>query len=293
MTSLSRVSRKVGDGKGFISNEDMNTLGSIRAEQAAPTVSGKYRMYKTEDVVKVLGENGWLPVMAQEQRAVKVDNEGFQKHLVRFRMAEQSALTQVGDVLPEMILVNSHNGTSAYTFMAGLFHLACLNGLIVSDATVASIRIRHVGYNSEEVIEATKQITSNVPKIMGKVGLFKSIPLNLDESLAFAESALIAKFAEDDSKVEHPEYGYLSIDDRYFSTKNLVNPYRAADEAKNLWNVLNIVQEKLLTGSRFEIAKGRRVRVRGITSINENVRVNRALWHLAEEMARIKTNTVA
>jgi hypothetical protein len=40
-------------------------------------------------------------------------------------------------VTPEIVLLNAHDGTSAYQFHAGLFRLVCANGLIVSDATLS------------------------------------------------------------------------------------------------------------------------------------------------------------
>jgi hypothetical protein len=47
--------------------------------------------------------------------------------------------------------VNSHDGSSAYTLYAAMLRLACPNGLLVGDATIASISVRHTGTVLDEV----------------------------------------------------------------------------------------------------------------------------------------------
>ena len=53
----------------------------------------------------------------------------FTKHLLRFR--HDSMVEGSGDEIPELILVNSHDGTSSYQLMAGICRTICAHGLIV------------------------------------------------------------------------------------------------------------------------------------------------------------------
>ena len=71
----------------------------------------------------------------------------------------------------------------------------------------------------------------------------------------------------------------------------LLEPRRYADTATDLWTSFNTVQEHLLRGGDRTITTGsrRRGKTRQISSVGEDVRLNRALWTLAEEMARLKT----
>jgi hypothetical protein len=39
-------------------------------------------------------------------------------------------------------------------------------------------------------------------------------------------------------------------------------------------------------------ARGRRMTTRGVGGVNENVRLNRALWTLADQFAKLKSNVV-
>jgi hypothetical protein len=47
---------------------------------------------------------------------------------------------------PELVLINSHDRSSAYQLHAGLFRFGCGDGMIVADATFEPISIRHSGF---------------------------------------------------------------------------------------------------------------------------------------------------
>jgi len=53
---------------------------------------------------------------------------------------------------------------------------------------------------------------------------------------------------------------------------------------------LNVAQENLLRGGQpGRAADGRSVTTRAITAIDQGTALNRALWTLAEEMAKLKS----
>jgi hypothetical protein len=65
-----------------------------------------------------------------EQSRTRIPGKGdFTLHMVRFRHAEHLSPLAVGAEVPELVLVNSHDGASAYKFMAGVFRLVCSNGV--------------------------------------------------------------------------------------------------------------------------------------------------------------------
>ncbi len=74
---------------------------------------------------------GWEPVSASEQRVRPASRVGFQMHELRFarRIKVDWPWFEIGDVRPEMILQNAHDGTRAYRIDAGLCRLVCRNGL--------------------------------------------------------------------------------------------------------------------------------------------------------------------
>jgi hypothetical protein len=73
------------------------------------------------------------------------------------------------------------------------------------------------------------------------------------------------------------------------TTEQVLRPRRSADTAPDLWTTFNAVQENILRGGLLaRNAQGSRTRTREIRGIDQNVKLNRALWMLAEEMRHIK-----
>lgn len=65
---------------------------------------------------------------------------------------------------------------------------------------------------------------------------------------------------------------------------------RHADDASDLWTTLNRTQENLVRGGlRGRSAAGQRITTRAVTGIDQDVKLNRALWTLADEMRKLKT----
>lgn len=71
----------------------------------------------------------------------------------------------------------------------------------------------------------------------------------------------------------------------------LLNARRSEDEGSDLWRTFNRVQENATQGfrGRYNWELRRRQRgVRAIKNIDGDVKINRALWSLAEKMATLK-----
>ena len=70
----------------------------------------------------------------------------------------------------------------------------------------------------------------------------------------------------------------------------MLQPRRYADNGTDLWKTFNRVQENLTKGIRGRVDRstGQRTGSRGIKSIDGDVKLNRALWAMAEKMAELK-----
>lgn len=245
---------------------------SVFAEHPYHEVSDRYGFIPTIRVIEALRGEGWKLVSAAEQRVRIEDKRGFTKHLIRFRHVDAKPV--LGDVYPEIVLINSHDRSSAYTVEAGLIRFACMNGLIVSDGSFGGFSVYHsqkdiVG----RVLEGTCNIVREIPQIAGKVEQMHAVKLAREEQEAFAVSAQMLRWEE-----RTP-----------VTSDQLLRIRRGADTSDDLWTVYNRVQENLLRGGMRGVnARGRRMKVRAVKSINEDTRINRALWALAEKMAMLK-----
>ena len=73
------------------------------------------------------------------------------------------------------------------------------------------------------------------------------------------------------------------------TARQILLPRRPDDGQGDLWTKFNVVQENLMRGGqRGRASSGKRVTTRPVQSIDKNVQLNKALWILADEMARLK-----
>jgi hypothetical protein len=261
-------------GTVAISDEELHQLApSVFASQPIEGVSDRYSFLPTSSILKGMRENGWVPVRAEQQSVRTEARRGFQKHLIRFARAEYLETWEKNQVRPEVVLLNSHDKSSAYQLHCGLFRLVCSNGMVVSDASFQRISIKHSGFNPDSIIEASFDVLRAVPNIMNKVQLLQDRTLIDAERLALAMGAATYRWEDPDKAPVSPSM--------------LLNPRRFGDGAKDLWTTFNTVQENLVRGGQRDHSRrlpsgSRMPKSRAIKGIDEDLRLNKALWHMAE-----------
>lgn len=262
---------------------DLSTLArvvpSAFAEAPHDSRSEKYQHIPTHRIITALSSEGFHPISAMQSGSRDVSKRAHTKHLIRFRHVDSKPILE--GLHHELCLLNSHDGSSSYRLMAGMFRLACSNGLIVSEGPRTEIRIPHKGDIVSQVIDGSYEVVKSAPLIAEKVRDFQALQLSTGEQLAFAKAAMVVRFGEELEK--HP-----------IAPERIIKSCRAEDHADTLWNTYNRVQEHLTKGGhRYETTDERgyvtaRRRTRPIGSVDGNVSTNRALWTLATEMAKLK-----
>jgi hypothetical protein len=257
-----------------LNNDELRNLApSIFASQPVADVSDRYSFLPTSSILDGMRDHGWMPVRAEQQHVRTAARQGFQKHLIRFARIESLDACAKNQVRPEIVLLNSHDKSSAYQLHCGLLRTVCLNGMVVADATFQRISIKHVGFSPDSVIEASFKVLDAVPGIMEKVKLFQDRILTDAERLALATGAAVHRW-EDLGKAP-------------VSPLLLLNPRRYGDGAKDLWTTLNAVQENITKGGQKDYSRrrpdgDRMPKSRAVKGIDEDLRLNKALWHMAE-----------
>ena len=145
----------------FLTDENLRTLApSVFATHPHDSRSDRYAYVSTAAVVAGLRAEGFAPVKVVTSRVRDESKKGFEKHMIRFRRSEGGLVTaRVGDTFPEVVLINSHDGSTCYNLAAGLFRLVCSNGLIVADSELSSVKIKHNGSNIvDDVIEGSYRV---------------------------------------------------------------------------------------------------------------------------------------
>ena len=264
-----------------LSNEEIQRFApSAFAGQPYHQMSERYAFVPTSEVIDGMRSAGFMPVMASQSSSRIAGKENFTKHMLRFRSVN-SQLTNVGDSDLETVLINSHDGTSRYVLMLGVFRLVCSNGLIVSEPLVAGVKVRHVGDIIRSVIDGSLELIDQAPKIQQTINTWKTITLNPYEQNAFANSAHILRFPDQESTLAQA-----------IKPESLLKARRYDDNGNDLWSTFNRVQENAINGGMRGIVRDgyrmSRRTARSVTGIDQNVNLNKALWRLAEEIATLK-----
>ena len=272
-------------GHGPLSDDQLRRLTpSAFATGKHESRSERYTYIPTSAVVDGLRANGFTPTFAKQGRSRIAGKADFTKHLIRFRYAgQEGAARKVGDVFPEVVLVNSHDGTSAYQLMAGTFRLVCLNGMVVADRDLTTIKVPHKGDVVGQVIDGSYTVLEESIRALGQVNVWASVTLSGDERLALAEAAHVLRFG--DAEAGEPATPV--------KPEQLLAARRYADTARDLWTTTNVLQENAIRGGltawgRDANNRPRRITTRPVNGIDQDVKLNRALWLLGERMAALK-----
>ncbi len=255
-----------------------NSAPSVFAENPWNKMSDRYRFVPTIEVVRMMEDQGYRPMVAIQGRSRIEGKANFTKHMVRFRHDQHLGQLAVGSEFPELILTNSHDGTSAYKFSAGIFRLVCLNGLCVDSEKINDVSLKHSGSNdrdfSQRVIDVTYEIMDETPRVMQQIATWKGIETTPQERRIFAEAA-----------AELRDTGEFKPDaDRLLATR------RQVDRDAATWTVANVIQENLIRGGTrgVNMTTGRRSNTREVKGVSENLRINKAVWKLTEAFAQLK-----
>ena len=242
---------------------------SVMAGSAHHSRAERYSFIPTIQVIDGLRAEGFEPYEVRQTKVRNLDKVEHTKHMVRLRHI--NAITSKEEV-PEIILLNSHDGSSSYQLLAGVFRFVCSNGLIAGDLT-ENIRIRHAGNIVDNVIEGATRILHETEEVVARIGEYKGIELSQQESMLFAEAAIQLRWG----------------DEKPVTAMGVLAPNRYADRKTDLWTTFNRVQENLLKGGvAGRSATGRRTSTRAVGGVSENVKLNKALWTLADSMAALK-----
>ena len=245
---------------------------SVFATAGREDVSSRYRFIPTTEVIDILGAQGFRPVRAGQTLVKTAGRDDFAKHVLRFRHEGSLDLRTVGDEVGELVLSNSHDRSSAYQLMMGIYRLICSNGAVVQSADFGSISVRHSGSKEFEgqVLDATFRVVEAMPHVMDQIEVWKQIELSQPQQVALATAALQLR----ENKVVTPQ--------------QLLAARRYEDKKPDLWTTSQRIQENIVQGGqKGRNAKGGRATTRPIKSVDADLKTNRALWMLTTEMAKL------
>jgi len=241
---------------------------AVYATQPKKSMTDRYSFVSTDKIITGFNQAGWEVTKAFQSKTKK-DDIAERKHVVRLSNPDfQPMMKEVGSLTPEIILINSHNGTSAVRIELGLFRLVCGNGLVIANSRFAQVKRRHFGIDQDEIFQVIYDATNEFQDVWGKIDEYKSIKLTNGQRLDFA------------SKVIEENWGTSSV----ITPDALLLPRRTEDKNDDLFSVMNVVQENVIKGGANYLHPHRNTlrRTKAIKNADRDIKVNALLWQMIE-----------
>lgn len=261
------------NGNRTIDLESVKAITSIPNTRPFEELSERYRLFNTYKLVEKATELGLVPTSAFYQKARRLNrgDESVRKHCVRMAHSDDLA---TNDDCPEVVIVNSHNGSSALEIHMGVFRLVCSNGLIVCNENFGKTKFYHKGTSMDDILQSLSLLIGNFDRARESMREFSSVQVSPDNAIEFGRQALI-------------HYNSYLPTPRAIEPSRVIQPKRYEDKSNNLWGLYNIVQENVINGGIFlhgrDDTHKRSAKTRPIREITTSTRLNKDLWSLTQK----------
>ncbi len=241
---------------------------AVFATGPSDRLSPRYTFIQTQRVLDGLSRAGFVPTDARQWLGRRSDPL-HARHMIRLR--RRCETVALHECVPEVVFLNSHNGSSGYQLRMGMFRAVCTNGLLVSVALFPAFCVSHRKDIVDEAIAGALTMAERFDELGGLIEQMQRRRLSYPEQASFAERAM--------------QLRYPVLADAGVMPTQLLRVRRPEDDGSDLWRTFNRVQENLLRGGfRKHSASGRVSAARRISSIAEDVRINGALWDLSSSL---------
>lgn len=247
------------------SHEDLKKVPQVFTTEPDPGASEKYEFVNTYDIITGAERLGWKVVSASG-----VGNGKYGYHAIK--MEHPDYVTEKGDKI-QLIINNSHDRSRRFSIEIGVFRLVCSNGLVIAIIEFASLKKKHIGFESIELLEELLATMESIGMVAPKIREMSERELTLDERKEIALKAIMCRI-EDEEQAETVDLDAL------------LHPKRTEDIGNDLWRTFNTVQEKVIHGEYKYMAenkKGKMVerKARQISGFKTDLELNRKLFEIA------------
>ena len=149
-------------------------------------LSNRYSLIPTTEISETLGDAGWQFSSGTARRTRNATRALTAAHVLRFTNPN---LPEVNGNRIECVVLNSHDGTTAFEMSFGVFRIACANGLIVRTASLGGFRLTHSSLKLINVYYAARTLTERAPEVVETIRRWQEIQLDGEQQLSLARRA--------------------------------------------------------------------------------------------------------
>lgn len=297
----------------FSRNQDNSALSIEAIKQLAPAVYGdtkaqhltdRYVSLHTSDLIPVMQDYGYVPVQAAQRKSRKLKSnilEQFQENsenrLEKARSLQESQNAHLisfahVDTLysnterPEIILYNSHDGSSSVQLYAGCYRFICSNGIVAGEGFNQRMYHSKSGLSGfEQILRSTVE---SLPLMQERIQALKQVQLTYAQQTELAKNSLKTRWELLEDRTSEDHYGT-------FANANTIQAalrvQRMGDVGSDAFTVFNRIQEAVIRGKAYVQSHtkaapyGTTRKARPVSSAKESIRVNTELWDAVELVA--------
>lgn len=246
-------------------NELYQAAPAVYADRGGHRTSTNYGFMPTTKVIDVLEQHGWRVHKASQVRSKNYHSTA--RHMVRMYPTTPglSTLMEEFNSVPEIIVVNDHNGRSKLQILGGIFRFFCMNGLVVTDADFGSVTVKHLSDAAAVIDGIVKTAHTKFIDLSFKLQDMRQTEMGPELQRVFAESILRYRYGDDFRNAP-------------VTAEQLLEVRRRVDMLTDVWTIMNRVQENIIVGGA---KREKRRTYRGIKSLADQQAVNQRLWKQA------------
>jgi len=241
---------------------------ALFAKQAHPKMSGRYSFTNTYDIIMYMHNLGWCvtSIMGGASRYSKV--------LVRMRNVKYTEGSE-RDFAPELVALDSHDGSSVLKLLLGIIRFICMNGCVAGDIMYAR-SYRHVAADlMAQVMLDLGELDEHIVSLQHRIDDMRNHMTTIGERIFLAQEAIKARFPDN-----HDSEFIINM------RASLLAPRRREDDSNDLYTVMNVIQENTIRGGRAYVSNNRMQRMRAIGAVDRSLHINQDLWTSAENVMK-------
>jgi len=271
----------------FSRNADNSALTLEQIQHRAPAafsttksdrLTDRYVSLNTSDVLPIMADYGYLPTQAAQKRSRKASAD-HSAHMLAF--SKTTDIVEAGDIRPEIILYNSHDGSGSVKLFAGCFRFICSNGIVAGDGFQSRIYHSKALNGFEEMLRST---VATLPTMMERLEKLRGVTLDPHQSVMMAKRGVETRW----DLLEEQTNGVYATPQ---TIADVLHVSRYEDNYMDAFTVFNRIQEGVIRGNAFvkslsdKHPNGVTRKARPVNSVKENIRINSELWNIAEDIA--------
>jgi hypothetical protein len=249
--------------------DTMESITIDTLDTKLPTLTDNYKLAKTSTLIDKVRSLGFNVDKFIALKTRKIERRGYQKHRVLFS-SEALSTEHKSEGKLQLLMTNSHDGSSSVVFQLGFFRFICSNGLVAGQMVGEPIRVRHIGKDFDDKLEqAVIQVVARAKLLDEAINKLKNVKLTNEQ------------VKELELKATQIRYQDKEIVDVQFPIR------RVEDQGNGLFEVYNRIQEGLTRGgARLTVVNNltKKVENKAIRKINSFVNddaINTQLFDLA------------